>query len=85
MCFVIEIIVYHAEGHMNSRGKVGSKERCQGVRMQTMRNVCRSQCMGFSVLPLSPTDTRKKIVVLQAHFHAQQTGARTIVITRKRA
>ena len=67
------------EIHTNSRGTAGANERCQGTRMQRMRAVCRSQCMGFSVSLLS------QFIYVQTyrsrgHFHADTIGASPTVI-----
>ena len=70
---------------MKSRSKAGANKCCQSARMQRTRKVCRSQCMGFSVLLLSQTRTRTKFIVPEVHFHAESIGPSPVVITRKMA
>ena len=74
---------HHVESHTNSSGTAGVNERCQGARMQRMQKVCHSQCMGFSASLLSQTHTRTKVLVPEAHFHAESIAASHVVIGRK--
>ena len=56
---------------MNSRGKVGANQCCQGARMQRMWKVCFSQCMRFSVSLLLQTRTCRKICSTRSTFSCQ--------------
>ena len=45
--------------------------------------VCHSQCMGFSVLVLSLTHTRAKLIVPEGHLHTESIGALLVLTACK--